>query len=94
MKTKFLIAATALVILAAPAFASTPMSDPFTRLPGDQTTQPAPDQYMGNGNAYVAPFGDRLRQNGTDAMRPMNGRNQNNLMPPRMDASGVPDPRI
>ena len=94
MKTKFLIAATALTILTAPAFASTPTSDPFTRLPSDQATQPLPDQYTGNGSAYGAPFGDHLRRNGTDDMRPLNGRSQNNLMPPRMDASGVPDPRI
>jgi len=94
MKTKFLIAATALALLTAPAFASTPISDPFARLPSDQTTQPAPDQFMGNGNVTAAPFDDHLKQKRMDDMRPMNGRSQNNLMPPRMDASGVPDPRI
>ena len=92
MKTKFLMAAAALTLLTAPAFASTPNSDPFTRSPSDRATQLTPDQ--GNGNAYTAPFGDHLRQNRMDDMRSLNGRSQNNLMPPRMDASGVPDPRI
>ena len=91
MKTKF-AAATVLAMLAAPAVASTPISDPFTRAPNGQTAQPAPDSYMGTGNAYVAPFADHLRQNRTDDMRPMDGGSRN--MPPRMDASGVPDPRI
>ena len=90
MRTKLLIAATALAVFAAPAFASTPIADPFTRSPNDQATQPTPDQYMGN--AYVAPFADHLRQNRTDGMRPMDGGSRN--PPPRMDASGVPDPRI
>jgi len=94
MKTKFLIVATTLTILAAPAFASTPSRDAFSRAPNDQATEPMPNQDMGNGDAYVAPFGDHLRQNQMDDMRPLNGRSRNNLIPPRMDASGVPDPRI
>ena len=93
MKTKLLVAATALAFLAAPAFASTPASDPFPRSSNDQAAQPAPDQYMGNGDAYAAPFVDRLRQNRTDDLRPREDGSRN-LMPPRMDASGVPDPRI
>ena len=94
MKTKFLMAAAALTFLTTPAFASTPTSDPFTRSPSDRATQLTPDQYTGYGNTSAAPFGDHLRQNRMDDMRSLNGRSQNKQMPPRMDASGVPDPRI
>ena len=94
MKIKFLVATAALLVLAAPAFASTPSRDAFTRTPNDQAAQPLPGQSMGNDNAYLAPFGDHLRQSQTDNMRPLSNQNRNNLVPPRMDASGVPDPRI
>jgi hypothetical protein len=89
MKTTILIAAGALAILGTSAVANTPITDPFTRL--DQKTQPAPDQYLGNGDAFAVPYGDRLRLNHPDQMRPMNGPAR---VPPRMDANGVPDPRI
>ncbi|HEX4106431.1 MAG TPA: hypothetical protein VHX92_09390 [Rhizomicrobium sp.] len=94
MKAKFLIAAAALVVSAAPAFANTPSADPFGTVPSDQAVQSAPDQNANNGDAYVSPFGDHLRQNQADGMRPSYERSRNNLEPPRMDASGVPDPRI
>ena len=94
MKAKFLIAAAALVILAAPAFANTPSADPFGAFPNDETAQPAPDRNTSSGDAFVSPFGDHLQQNRTDDMRSLNDGSRNNLVPPRMDASGVPDPRI
>ena len=94
MKARFLIAATALVVLAAPVWASTPSRDAFSRAPNNRATEPMSGQDMGNGNPYVAPFGDHLHQSQMDDMRPLNGRSRNNLVPPRMDASGVPDPRI
>jgi hypothetical protein len=82
----------------APALASTPSADPFSASPNDQAAQSSPDQYAGSGDAssdaYVSPFGDHLRRNGTEDMRPANERNPNNLVPPGRDASGVPDPRI
>ena len=92
MKTKFILAATVLMILAAPVSASTPIADPFTRLPDDQAAPPVPDQNMGN--TYGAPFRDHLKQNRMGDMRPTDSRGRNNLTPPRGDASGVPDPRI
>ena len=92
MKAKFLIAAAALVVSGAPVFANTPSADPFGAFPSDQTTQPAPDR--NTGDAYVSPFVDHSRQDQTDDMRPLNSGSGNNLVPPRMDASGVPDPRI
>jgi hypothetical protein len=91
MKAKFLIAVAALVVSAAPVFANTPSADPFGALPSDQKAQPGPDQNASSGDAYVSPFDDHLQQN---HMRPLNGGSGNNLVPPRMDASGVPDPRI
>ena len=97
MKAKFLIAVAALVLSAAPVLANTPSADPFGAMSSDQTAQPALNQNTNNGNAddaYVSPFGDHLRQNQTDDMRPLNDGSRNNLVPPRMDASGVPDPRI
>jgi hypothetical protein len=94
MNAKFLIAAAALLVSAAPVFANTPSADPFGTLSNDQMTQPAPDQNSSNGDAYVSPFGDHLRQSQTDGMHPAYERSRNNLEPPRMDASGVPDPRI
>ena len=97
MKAKFLIAAAALVVSAAPAFANTPSADPFGAFPNDQATQPALNQDMNNGDAddaYVSPFGDHLQQNRMNDMRSLNDGSRNNLVPPRMDASGVPDPRI
>ena len=93
MKAKFLIAAAALVVSAAPAFANTPSADPFGVFPNDQTAQPAPD-HTSNGDAYISPFDDHMRQSQTDDMRPLNSGSRDNLVPPRMDASGVPDPRI
>lgn len=94
MKAKFLIAAAALVVLAAPAFANTPSADPFGAFPSDETAQPVPDRNTSSGNAFVSPFGDHLQQNRMDDMRSLNDGSRNNLVPPRMDASGVPDPRI
>jgi len=94
MKAKFLIAVAALVVLAAPVFANTPSADPFGAFPSDQMAQPAPVQNASSGDAYVSPFGDHLRQNQTDEMRLLNNGSRNNLVPPRMDASGVPDSRI
>jgi hypothetical protein len=94
MKAKFLIAAVALVVLAAPAFANTPSADPFGVFPSDETAQPAPDRNTSSGDAFVSPFDDHIRQSQTDDVRPLNSGNRDNLVPPRMDASGVPDPRI
>ena len=94
MKAKFLIAIAALVVSAAPVLASTPSADPFGAFPSDQMAQPAPDRNTNSGDAYVSPFGEHLRQNRMDDMRPLNGASRNNLVPPRMDAGGVPDPRI
>lgn len=93
MKAKFLIVAAALVVSAAPAFAKTPSADPFGGLPNDEMARPAPD-HTSNGGAYISPFDDRMRQNQTDDMRPLNNGSSDNLAPRRMDASGVPDPRI
>ena len=93
MKAKFLIAVAALVVSAAPVLASTSSADPFG-VPSDQTAQPAPNQNTSSGDAYVSPFGDHLRQNQTDEMRPLNNGSRNNLVLPRTDASGVPDSRI
>jgi hypothetical protein len=94
MKAKFLIAAAALAVSAAPVLANTPSADPFGAFPSDQMAQPAPDQTASSGDAYVSPFDDHLQQNRMDDMRPLNGGSRNNLVPPRMDSSGVPDPRI
>ena len=93
MKAKFLIAIAALVVSAAPVFANTPSADPFGGLPNDEMARPAPD-HTSNGNAYVSPFDDHLRQSQTDDMRPLNSGSRDNFVPPRMDSSGVPDPRI
>ena len=71
MKTRFLIAAAALAISAAPVLANTPTADPFGTLSKDQPAQSAPDQNAGD-NAYVAPFGDHLQQRGADDLHPMN----------------------
>ena len=92
MKTRFLIAAATLIVLAAPAFANAPSSNGVGTLSNDQIAKPqaGPDT---NGDALTAPFGDRFRQDQTD-MRRMNDRSRNNFLSPRMDASGVPDPRI
>jgi hypothetical protein len=94
MKAKFLVAIAALVISAAPVLANTPSADPLGAFPSDQMAQPAPDQNASSGDAYVSPFGDHLRQNQMDNMRPLNSGSRNNFVPPRMDSSGVPDPRI
>jgi hypothetical protein len=95
MTAKFLIAAAGLVLMAAPVLASTPYSDPFSTPSNDQATPPAPAPEMGNKDSYMSPFADHLRQSPTDSdMRPADRKNRNNLLPPRMDASGVPDPRI
>jgi hypothetical protein len=93
MKAKFIIAIAALVVLATPALANTPSADPFGGVPNDEMMRPAPD-HTSNGNAYVSPFDDHLRQSQTDDMLPLNNGSRDNLVPPRMDASGVPDPRI
>jgi hypothetical protein len=92
MKTRFLIAAAALTVLAAPAFANAPSSSGVGTLSNDQIAKPqsGPDA---NGEAFTSPFTDRFRQDQTD-MRSMTDRRRNNLLPPRGDASGVPDPRI
>jgi hypothetical protein len=94
MKAKFLIAVAALVVSAAPAFGYTPSADSFGASSSDQMAQPAPDRNTNSNDAYASPFGDHLRQNRMDDMRSLNGDGRNNLVPPRMDASGVPDPRI
>ena len=95
MNSKFLVAAAVLAMYAAPAFASTPSADPFGAFSNDQTVQPAPGRNAdSDADAYTAPFGDHLQQNRQDDLRPMNSRDRGNLRPPRMDASGVPDPRI
>lgn len=91
MKTGFLIMAAVLAVSAAPALASTPSADPFGALPNDQTAQPSRNA---GSDAYVAPFGDHLQQKGTGDLRPSNNGSRRDLRPPRMDASGVPDPRI
>jgi hypothetical protein len=94
MKAKFPIAAAALMLMAAPVLASTPSSDPAGASSNDQMTPAAPAPEMGNKDSLMEPFGDHLRQNPTDSdMRP-DRKIRNNLLPPRMDASGVPDPRI
>jgi hypothetical protein len=93
MKTKFLIAVAALAVSAAPAFANTPSADPFGGLPNEEMARPAPD-HTSNSDAFVSPFDDHMRQSQTDDMRPLNSGSRDNLVPPRMDASGVPDPRI
>ena len=93
MKAKFLIAAAALVVSAAPVLANTPSADPFGGLPNDEMARPAPD-HTSIGDAYVSPFDDHMRQGQADDMRPLNSGSHDNLVPPRVDASGVPDPRI
>lgn len=94
MKAKFLIAAATLVVMAAPVFANTPSSDPFNATSNDQTAQ-APGRYTSDtyGDTFVSPFGDHPQLNQGDDMRPME-RNKTDPAPPRIDASGVPDPRI
>lgn len=88
MKARFLVAAAALSVLAGPAWASTP--DDATVNPSQgQTRQPAPGQY--SGDSYGAFLGTRSQDR--DEMRSYE-RERNNLVPPRMDASGVPDPRV
>lgn len=94
MKVKFLIAAATLAVAAVPVFASTPSDDAFNATSNDQTAQ-APGAYPGDtyGDTFVSPFGDHPQLNQGDDMRPME-RSRTDLAPPRMDASGVPDPRI
>lgn len=91
MKSRFLIAA-GLMMVAGPAFASTPYSDPFTAPPNDQALQSLPGHDRSSSEA--TPFAGDLKQNRTDAMRPMNERRRGDLVPPHRDASGVPAPRI
>jgi hypothetical protein len=93
MKAKFLIAIAALVVSAAPVFANTPSADPFGGVPNDEMMRPAPD-HTSNGEAYIPPFDDHMWQSQSDDVRPVNGGNRDNLAPPPLDASGVPDPRI
>ena len=94
MKNMFIVAAAALALSAAPALANTPSADPFGAFSNDQAGQSTQNQNGNSEDAYVAPFGDHLQQTQQDGLRPMNERNRNNLQPPRIDASGVPDPRI
>jgi hypothetical protein len=95
MKTKILIAAVSLAVLAAPVYASTPTDNMFGNPANGPAVQPAPGQNTGNiyGDAYRSPFDDRAQPGQTD-LRPLGARGGNNLLPPRMDANGVPNPRI
>ena len=95
MTAKFVIEAAALMLMAAPVLANTPYSDPFSTPSNDQVTPAAPAPEMGNKDSYMSPFAGHLRQSPTDSdARPAERKSRNNLLPPRMDASGVPDPRI
>jgi len=95
MKAKILIAAASLAVLAAPVYASTPTDNMFGNPANGQAVQPAPGQNAGNiyGDAFRSPFDDRAQQGQPD-LRPLGGSSGNNLLPPRMDANGVPNPRI
>lgn len=89
MKTRFLIAA-ALAVVAAPAFANTPANPNAGALSNDSVAKPGSSDI--NGDALTTPY-HRGRQSRTDA-HPMMDRGRSNFVPPRMDASGVPDPRV
>lgn len=93
MKAKILIAAASLAVLAAPVYASTPTDNMFGNPANGPAVQSAPGQNTGNiyGDAFRSPFDDRAQQ---PDLRPLGGRGGNNLLPPRMDANGVPNPRI
>jgi hypothetical protein len=97
MKTSFLVVTATLAILSAPAFASMPSSDPFSASSNDQTVQSEAGQYSGDisHDGIAEPFADRAQQDQSDSSVSMNrARSRDNLQPPRMDAGGVPDPRI
>jgi len=93
MKAKFLLAAAALSIMASMALANTP-NNSLGAFTNDAAAQPQGSPSAGNTDSYVlaSPFNNRVRQDRTD-MRPTDGRARSSL-PPAMDASGVPDPRI
>jgi hypothetical protein len=93
MKAKILIAAAAFVVLAAPVHASTPTDNMSGNPVHDQAVQPEPNAGTIYGDVFRSPFGDGVAQDQSD-LRRSSGRDGNNLSPPSMDASGVPDPRI
>lgn len=91
MKIEFLVAAIALVAL--PAYAITPSNaNGANTTPGTMTDNPAAQTTGSDSDVFTAPF-DRERQERTE-LRANTDRSRNHLTPPRMDASGVPDPRI
>jgi len=96
MKTTMLAVSTTLLIMAAPAFASTPTSGSLGTGPTDQTAQPQAGQYSGDeyGDAVASPFKDETPQDQDSDMSLNNARGHTDLQPLRRDASGVPDPRI
>lgn len=92
MKAKICIAAAALAVLAAPVHASTPTDNMFGNPANGQAVQSVPGENAGNiyGDVSRSPIEDRAQQD----MRPLGSRGGNNLLPPRIDANGVPNPRI
>jgi hypothetical protein len=95
MKANILIAAAAFAVLAAPVHASTPTDNMFGNPANGQAVQSVPGENAGNiyGDVFRSPFEDRAQQDQSD-LRPLGSRGGNNLLPPRMDANGVPNPRI
>jgi hypothetical protein len=95
MKAQICIAAAALAVLAAPVHASTPTDTMFGNSTNSQAVQSMPRENAGNiyGDVFRSPFEDRAQQDRSD-LRPLDSRGGNNLLPPRMDANGVPNPRI
>lgn len=93
MKAKFLIAAAVFVALAAPVYASTPTGNMSGSPAANQAVQPEPKAGTIYGDVFRTPFGDGVTQDQTD-LRPSSGKDGNSLLPARMDANGVPNPRI
>ena len=91
MKAKILIAAAAFVVFAAPVHASTPTDNMSGSPATHQAVQPEPKAGTIYGDVFRSPFGDGQDQSD---LRPSSGRDGNNLLPARIDANGVPNPRI
>ena len=89
------IAAAALAVLAAPVRASTPTDNMSSNPTNGQAVQSVPGENAGSiyGDVFMSPFENRAQQDQSD-LRPLGGRDGNNLLPPSMDANGVPNPRI
>jgi hypothetical protein len=95
MKAKICIAAAALAVLVVPVHASTPRDNMFGNPANGPAVQSVPGANAGNiyGDVFRSPFENRAQQDQSD-LHSLGSRGGNNLLPPRMDANGVPNPRI